>query len=98
MKNIPDAIDEAIKDLAREDLIGPDNTIESIPEPDPSKAVVLSIVEALKTIEASGGYLGIARSNDVSTGTVKLVKSAINKRLTELSEAEIGEVPHEIIK
>ena len=97
MKNIPDAINEAVKDLLAEDLVS-DNTIVQTPEPDPSRETVLAIVEALKDVAASGGHLAIARANGVSTGTVKLVKSAINKRLAELSEAEVGEIEPKVIK
>ena len=98
MKNIQETIDHVVDGLDAEALTGPDSTIVQTPEPDPTADQVIQIVGCLQNVAEYNGYLGIARLSGVSTGTVRAVQSAINKRLAELSEAEVGEIEPKVIK
>ena len=84
-KDIQTIVDDVVGALTLEELV--DQTIppKPLPEPDPSDATVRSIVTKLQHPEQHNGYLGIARSEGVSTGTVKIVERAVLARLQELA-------------
>ena len=84
-KDIQEAVDAVVSTLALEDLVDQTVPPKPLPEPDPTAETVRSIVTKLQHPEQHNGYLGIARSEGVSTGTVKLVERAVVARLQELA-------------
>ena len=84
-KDIQTIVDDVVGALTLEDLV--DQTVPPKPEPekDPTDETVRSIVSMLQHPEQWNGYLGIARTAGVSTGTVKVVERAVIARLQELA-------------
>jgi hypothetical protein len=85
-KDIQDAVDAVVGTMTIEELVDQTVTPDPTPEPDPSAATVRSIVEKLQHPSQHNGYLGIARSEGVSVGTVKLIERAVQARIAELNE------------
>lgn len=56
-------------------------------EPIPDEPKILAIIEKLKHPESHNGYLGIARSEEVSVQLVKLVQQKADERRREIAEA-----------
>ena len=84
-KEIWAEIEKVVEVMEKDELVDPAVPPKPIPEPDPSDATVRSIVHKLWQPEQHNGYLGIARSEGVSTGTVKIVERAVLARLQELA-------------
>jgi len=84
-KDIAEVVNGVVSTMALEDLVDQTPAPVVVPEKDPTDATVRSIVTKLQHPEQHGGYLGIARSEGVSTGTVKLVERAVIARLQELA-------------
>ena len=84
-KDIQTIVDDVVGALTLEELVDQTPAPEPVPEKDPTDEVVRSIVVKLQHPERHNGYLGIARSEGVSTGTVRLVERAVIARLQELS-------------
>lgn len=84
-KDIQDAVDAVVSTMTIEELVDQTPSPEPTVEKDPTPEVVRSIVEKLQHPSQHNGYLGIARSEGVSVGTVKIVEKAVRDRVAELT-------------
>jgi len=84
-KDIQTIVDDVVGALTLEELIDQTPGPVQVPEKDPTDEVVRSIVTKLQHPEVYNGYLGIARSEGVSTGTVKMIEKAVRDRIADLS-------------
>lgn len=88
MANHEDAIWNVIKDKTAEEISDTSETPSQPPDPVPGAAKIMAIVERLKHPERHNGFLGIARAEGVSPAIVRMVESAVQRRLLELAPAE----------
>ena len=84
-KDIQTIVDDVVGALTLEELIDQTPSPQPTPEKDPTDEAVRSIVTKLQHPSWHNGYLGIARSEGVSTGTVKIIEKAVRDRIADLS-------------
>lgn len=82
-------IDTVVGSMSAEDITPVDTSGGGSNVKDLTVEKILAIVEKLKTVEANGGLLGIARSEGVSMTQVKAIQKRITERLQELAPQPI---------